>query len=590
MKFDGSMTPAGIDLSLGHGLKARSNVVPLSSAGYAALPLRRGGARSTRRTISMQATRAPRRARALNRSGSADTLTHDERTAIDQGRLFKQLPPDLKEAILGRAYVWRLADGEQALPESGPIDHWLGVASGELVGLTRSMETGQKLASNVMAPGVWLSNYSPLCEIRERGVEFVAGGATCVLALGRADLMDLCERRPELTTAILAILALNLRFVQLVLQEFQTCTLEQKLLRWVNGAVHFDASTTIDGSMVYRTAISQASLAAAAGVSRQSWNAAMARLEAAGLIRRVKGGLMVLDRERLNAEMERHGLRDTVASIQPEASAVQAAPALPCEPLPIDSLRDDERAAMGRMRWYERLSAPLRDTLLPSLQVLRPRDGDQVGCADRQPPGWLCIVRGSVRLTWAPQPSLDEAPRPPPARTLLAQLQAGATFFEYALIDGGPCGLDAFAEADTTLLLMAPDAFRALLQADAGLRLSAVKWMGYGRHQLSLMKLILALPMPLRLHAWLDLLGRQRGQVDGPWLSISMGLSQPEIAGWLSTTRQYVARAITGLENDGRLLRRRDAYLLRRDALPLAAPNPAPDSPVRVVEDGAEQS
>lgn len=528
----------------------------------------------------MQASRAPRRTRTPGGSGGADTLTHDERAAIEQGRLFKLLPPEVREAILGRAYVWRLTDGKQALPGSGPVDHWLGVASGELVGFSRSAETGQKVASHVLAPGVWLSGYSPLCEIRQRNVEFVAGGATCVVALSRADMMDLCARGPELVMALLEISALNLRFVHLMLQEFQTCTLEQKLLRWLNSAVHFDAGTSVGGHMVYRSVISQASLAAAAGVSRQTWNAGMARLEAAGLIQRVKSGVMVLDRARLDAEMERHGLRDTVACIQPQAQSVQPAAPLPCELLPLGSLRDDERAALGSMRWYERLSAPLRDTLLPSLQVLRPRDGDQLGRVDHQPPGWLCVVRGSVRVTCAPHPPAappgsGEAPRPAPARTVLAQLQPGATFFEYALLDGGNCGLDVFAEADTTLLLLPPDTFRALLQADAGLRLGVLKWMAYGRHQLALMKLILALPMPLRLHAWLDLLGHQRGQVEGAWLSISMTLSQPEIAGWLSTTRQYVARAIAGLESDGRLARRRDAYLLRRDALPLAAPVPS---------------
>jgi CRP-like cAMP-binding protein len=181
-----------------------------------------------------------------------------------------------------------------------------------------------------------------------------------------------------------------------------------------------------------------------------------------------------------------------------------------------------------------------------------------------------------VRVTCTPlaraaQSGGAEAPATAPVRTVLAQLQPGATFFEYALIDGGACGEDAFAEAETTLLLLSPQAFRALLEAHAELRLGVLKWMAYGRHQLSVLKLILALPMPLRLHAWLDMLGRQRGQRQDTWLAIPMTLNQQEIAGWLGTTRQYVARAIAGLEGDGRLVRRCDTWLLRRDALPLAA-------------------
>jgi hypothetical protein len=207
----------------------------------------------------MQESRAPQRAaRPRSRDGGAETLTPDERAAIEQGRWFQALPADLRESIIGRAYVWRLADGEQAVAAFGPVDHFLGVASGELVGFTPSLETGQKAASLVATPGVWLSNYSPLCEVPQRGIEFSASGVTCLLAVSRADLMDLCGRRPELTRTLLDVSALNLRFVQLLLQEFQTCTLEQKQLRWLNSAVHFNPSTAVAGNRVYRSLVSQA--------------------------------------------------------------------------------------------------------------------------------------------------------------------------------------------------------------------------------------------------------------------------------------------------------------------------------------------
>jgi CRP-like cAMP-binding protein len=168
----------------------------------------------------------------------------------------------------------------------------------------------------------------------------------------------------------------------------------------------------------------------------------------------------------------------------------------------------------------------------------------------------------------------DEAsqarPRPEPSGAILAQLQPGATFLEHALIDGGNCGVDVCCEGDSTLLLLEPDDFRSALAEHADFRLVVLKWLAFSHHQSGFLKLILTLPMPLRLHAWLDVLSYQRGQPDGPWLNISMFLGQQEIASWLSTTRQYVAKALNELENAGLLVRRRDTYLLRRDALPLA--------------------
>ena len=102
----------------------------------------------------MQETEAPsRRARTRAQSDNAAELTCEERRTIEQGRLFRRLPPELQDAILGRAYVWRLKDGEQVLPEDQAPEHWIGVASGELLGRTRSLENGQTIATHVLAPG-----------------------------------------------------------------------------------------------------------------------------------------------------------------------------------------------------------------------------------------------------------------------------------------------------------------------------------------------------------------------------------------------------------------------------------------------------
>jgi CRP-like cAMP-binding protein len=81
--------------------------------------------------------------------------------------------------------------------------------------------------------------------------------------------------------------------------------------------------------------------------------------------------------------------------------------------------------------------------------------------------------------------------------------------------------------------------------------------------------------MPLRLHAWLDAITHLRGQTDGAWVSVSMDLGQQEMAAWLSTTRQYVAKALNELETGGVLVRRRGTFLLSRHALPLARPQTA---------------
>lgn len=541
----------------------------------------------------MPETQAPSgRVRAREHLDCSTGLSCEERRAVEQGRLFRRLPAALQDSIMGRAYVWRLKDGEQVMSAEGTPEHWIGVASGELLGRSRSMENGQTIATHVLAPGVWLNLYSPLCDVRRRGIEFVASGPTCVLALSRADMLDLRDRWPELVAAMLSLSAINLRFAHLMLQEAQSSTLEQKLLRWLDSAVRFEHADRDDSGWLYRSVVAQSALACAAGVSRQSWNAGMARLEAAGVIQRVKDGLKVPDLARLKTALREHGLHETAQYLQADAQPVRPPASLTAELLPASSLRGDEREVLGTLRWFARLGEPLRETLLSQMHVLRLPDKAPVAFADRQPPGWVALVRGGLRLISCPaapavaEGSTGAGQRRRPSRAILAQLQAGATVFEHALVDRGNCGVDVCCEGDSTLLLMPAEAYRAALAAHPEFSLGALKWLTISHHHAGLFKVILTLPMPLRLRAWLDFLVRQRGQPDGPWVTLSMTLSQQEIAAWLSTTRQYVAKALNELDASGVLQRQRDAFRLSRDALPLAGPVP----PLRIVEEAAERS
>jgi CRP-like cAMP-binding protein len=144
------------------------------------------------------------------------------------------------------------------------------------------------------------------------------------------------------------------------------------------------------------------------------------------------------------------------------------------------------------------------------------------------------------------------------------------------LIDGGDCGVDVQCEGSTTLLLMDPQAFGDLLATEAEFRLGVLKWLCASHHQVALLKFTLSMPMPTRLHAWLDALVRLSGRADGPWTVVPMALSQAELGATLSTTRQYVAKALNELESSGALVRLHGDVRIRRDALPLAARGWAP--------------
>jgi CRP/FNR family cyclic AMP-dependent transcriptional regulator len=506
-------------------------------------------------------------------------LTPQEREAVERGRLFGRLPPHVREVILGRAYVWRLKDGEQVLPSDGVSDHWIGVASGELFGRTRLPDGGKLIGTQVLGPGAWLNMCSPLCDVSHRGIEFVAGGASCVLALSRRDTFDLAARWPELVMAMLSMSALDLRFAHLTLQEAQGCTLEQKVLRWVESSVCREGADAGDEA-VYRSSVPQALLAAAAGVSRQTWNAGLAGLESAGLVQRLKDGLRVPDLQRLQAALRHSGLHPTSRYLQTGVQALPAAWAAPRELLPFSSLRWNERAALRTMRWHERLSEALRERVLAGMKVLRLDDGTPVAATHHQAPGWVAVVDGGLRVTSAAPdeallPRLGE-PVGRPSRAVIARLPAGATFFEYALIDRGECGVDVRSEGRTTLLLLEPEAFRGLVASEAEFALGVLKWMCVSHRQATRLRLTLSLPMAMRLPAWLDALAQQSGQRDGPWNFVPMRLSQADLGASLGTSRQYAGKAIHDLEKAGALERLPGGFRLRRESPHLAAmPDPS---------------
>jgi CRP-like cAMP-binding protein len=516
----------------------------------------------------VRASEAPsRQAFVARESHDERTLTEAERAVVEQGRLFSRLPRSLRDAILARAYVWRFKDGEQVLPADALPGHWLGVASGELLGRTYSAQEGQSIPTHLLGPGAWMTLYSPVCVVRRRGIEFVASGPTCVLALTRDDTLDLCSRGPELVMAMLSLCAINLRYGHLILREAQTSTLEQTLLRWLESGVQVKDDREAASGKVYRSVVPQAALALSSGVSRQSWNAGMARLEAMGLLERVKEGLRVPDSARLEAALKERGLRESARYLQAAAEPISPAVPLDAEPLPIRALRDDERSALDSSPWYMRLGQPLRDKLLPQLQVLRLRDKAQVAAVDHRPPGWVAVLRGGLRLL-SRGPCSDPAETGRRPGTVLAEMPPGATFFEHALIDGGNSGVDVHCEGDTTLLLLKQDPFLTLMAAEPEFRLGLLHWLGICHHQICVMKLTLALAMPERLQGWLHVLGHQRGRADGSWVTIPMNLTQQDIASSLGTTRQYVAKALKELEGAGSLVRRPDSISKRGDLFP----------------------
>ncbi|MBC7957122.1 MAG: cyclic nucleotide-binding domain-containing protein, partial [Cytophagales bacterium] len=86
-------------------------------------------------------------------------LTIDELSNIESGSWFSKLSQPLREAILSRAHVRRLADGAMLSSRGASPDSWCGVAKGAVRVSSVSL-SGKEITLTYVEPGVWFGDIS----------------------------------------------------------------------------------------------------------------------------------------------------------------------------------------------------------------------------------------------------------------------------------------------------------------------------------------------------------------------------------------------------------------------------------------------
>ena len=79
-------------------------------------------------------------------------LTLEERSNIESGSWFSQLSPPLRDDILARAGVRRLADGAMLSARGAPAEGWVGVAKGAVRVSSVSL-AGNQVTLTYVEPG-----------------------------------------------------------------------------------------------------------------------------------------------------------------------------------------------------------------------------------------------------------------------------------------------------------------------------------------------------------------------------------------------------------------------------------------------------
>ena len=233
---------------------------------------------------------------------SPPVLTIDERSNIETGSWFSKLSPPLREAIVSRSSVRRLADGALVSTRGSRPEEWCGVALGS-IRISSTSLAGKQVTLTYVEPGIWFGDIA-LFDGLPRTHDANAHGATTLLVVRKADFLDILGRHVELYEALLRLNCRRLRLMFDVVEDLNTRPLAARLARQI---LLLARSYGVPQGEEIRIglALAQEDLAQLLGASRQRVNQELKGFEREGAVRIEPTRLVVLSKDKLLAFAER---------------------------------------------------------------------------------------------------------------------------------------------------------------------------------------------------------------------------------------------------------------------------------------------
>jgi CRP-like cAMP-binding protein len=228
-------------------------------------------------------------------------LTIEERFNIDNGAWFSKLSPGLRNAVLARAVVRRLADGAPLAARGAQAEEWCGVAAGAVRVSSVSL-AGKLVTLTYVEPGTWFGDIA-LFDGLPRTHDANAHGRTTLLSVRKPDFHQLLAEHVELYDALLRLNCRRLRLMFTQLEDLNTLPLRSRLAKQLL-LLAKSYGVSRDGETVIGLQLAQEDLAQLLGASRQRVNQELKGFERQGALRVEPTRLVVLARDKLLAVAE----------------------------------------------------------------------------------------------------------------------------------------------------------------------------------------------------------------------------------------------------------------------------------------------
>jgi CRP-like cAMP-binding protein len=214
--------------------------------------------------------------------------------------LFEDLTREQLGPLAASARVRRLVRDERLFAPGDPAEELYVIVDGELKDSVTNMD-GEQVVHFIHGPGMVLGEPGFFSQERNRIVEVRATRATTVLMLSRSALQPVLDVYPVVKDRALEFLASNSRWQTTLVSALATRPLEHRLLLRI---LELADSTERSGTEPASTPeITQSTLAAMVGASRENVNRALNALTLRGAIRRIGSRYVLPDEAAVRAEV-----------------------------------------------------------------------------------------------------------------------------------------------------------------------------------------------------------------------------------------------------------------------------------------------
>jgi CRP-like cAMP-binding protein len=235
-------------------------------------------------------------------------LGEDILGGLARSYLFEGLPIDRLAPLAAVATTRRFVPGEAVCRVVDPADEIYIVLSGEVKDSVFDAD-GYEVVHFLHGPGMTFGEPGFFAVDHQRIVEVIATAPTVLIRLDRRDLVPFMTQFPSTKDRVLENLASNQRWQTTMISSLATKPLTDRLVLRLLELV--DSSPERQAGLSVTPKVSQSTLAAMIGVSRENVNRALAVLTTSGAIRQEKGRYVLVEEERLR--------RDVVRGVEPVA-------------------------------------------------------------------------------------------------------------------------------------------------------------------------------------------------------------------------------------------------------------------------------